>query len=156
MGKTHHYQSTIRWTGNLGSGTSGYRAYERSHTIGVAGKPDILASSDPSFRGDKSRHNPEELFVSSLASCHMLWYLHLCADAGIVVTSYEDHAEGTMEETPDGSGQFTGVVLKPAVTITDASRSEEAKELHHQANRMCFIARSCNFEVTHEPSVIVD
>jgi organic hydroperoxide reductase OsmC/OhrA len=153
MAKTHHYQSIIRWTGNKGTGTSGYRDYERSHTISIDGKPDILTSSDPSFRGDKSRHNPEELFLSSLSSCHMLWFLHLCGDAGIVVTAYEDHAEGTMEENPDGSGQFSEVLLKPAVTITDATRADEAQRLHHKANQMCFIARSVNFKVRHEPTV---
>jgi organic hydroperoxide reductase OsmC/OhrA len=153
MAKTHHYQSIIRWTGNKGTGTSGYRDYERSHTVSIDGKPDILTSSDPSFRGDKSRHNPEELFLSSLSSCHMLWFLHLCSDAGIVVTAYEDHAEGTMEENPDGSGQFSGVLLKPAVTITDATRADEAQKLHHKANQMCFIARSVNFKVRHEPVI---
>ncbi|MEQ8417542.1 MAG: OsmC family protein [Imperialibacter sp.] len=153
MAKTHHYQSTIRWTGNKGTGTSGYRDYERSHTVSIDGKPDILTSSDPSFRGDKSRHNPEELFLSSLSSCHMLWFLHLCSDAGIVVTAYEDHAEGTMEENPDGSGQFSDVLLKPVVTITDATRADETQRLHHKANQMCFIARSVNFPVRHEPVI---
>ncbi|WOK05085.1 OsmC family protein [Imperialibacter roseus] len=153
MAKTHHYQSTVRWTGNKGTGTSGYRDYERSHTVSIDGKPDILTSADPSFRGDKSRHNPEELFLSSLSSCHMLWFLHLCSDAGIVVTDYADNAEGTMVENPDGSGQFSEVVLRPAVTITDAARVDETQRLHHKANEMCFIARSVNFKVRHEPSV---
>ncbi|CAD5295469.1 MULTISPECIES: OsmC family protein [unclassified Imperialibacter] len=153
MAKTHHYQSTIRWTGNKGTGTSGYRDYERSHTVSIDGKPDILTSSDPSFRGDKRRHNPEELFLSSISSCHMLWFLHLCSDAGIVVTDYADNAEGTMVENPDGSGQFSEVVLRPAVTITDATRVDETQRLHHKANEMCFIARSVNFKVRHEPSV---
>ncbi|WP_339792539.1 MAG: OsmC family protein [Imperialibacter sp.] len=153
MAKTHHYQSTVRWTGNKGTGTSGYRDYERSHTVSIDGKPDILTSSDPSFRGDKSRHNPEELFLSSISSCHMLWFLHLCSDAGIVVTEYADNAEGTMVENPDGSGQFSEVVLRPAVTITDAARVDETKRLHHKANEMCFIARSVNFKVRHEPTV---
>ncbi|WP_339813818.1 OsmC family protein [uncultured Imperialibacter sp.] len=153
MAKTHHYQSTVRWTGNKGTGTSGYRDYERSHTVSIDGKPDILTSADPSFRGDKSRHNPEELFLSSLSSCHMLWFLHLCSDAGIVVNEYADNAEGTMVENPDGSGQFSEVVLRPAVTITDAARVDETQRLHHKANEMCFIARSVNFKVRHEPSV---
>lgn len=154
MSKKHHYQSTVVWTGNKGTGTSGYRDYERNHTISVDGKADILASSDPSFRGDKNRHNPEELFLASLSSCHMLWLLHLCSDAGIVVTAYEDQAEGTMQENADGSGQFTSVTLRPRVSIADATRAEEVQQLHHKANEMCFIARSCNFEVRHEPEVV--
>lgn len=153
MNKTHHYNTLVTWTGNKGTGTSGYRDYERSHTISIEGKSDILASSDPSFRGDKSRHNPEELFVSSLSSCHMLWYLHLCADAGIRVIRYEDQASGTMQENPDGSGRFTEVLLKPTVSIDDASKTDLALELHHKAHKMCFIARSCNFPVRHEPVI---
>lgn len=149
--KDHRYNVSLSWTGNKGAGTTGYTAYERSHTIAVNGKPQLLCSSDPSFRGDASRYNPEELFVASLSSCHMLWYLHLCSVAGIVVVEYTDDATGTMNENADGSGQFTHVTLHPKVVITDASRSEEANLLHHKANEMCFIARSCNFPVTHEP-----
>jgi len=151
MNKSHQYRATIVWTGNKGTGTSGYRDYERNHTVSIDGKADILASSDPSFRGDKTRHNPEELFVASLSSCHMLWYLHLCAEGGIVVTAYEDQAEGTMAENADGSGQFTEVVLRPRVTLADPSLAEKAKKLHDNAHHMCFIARSCNFPVRHSP-----
>lgn len=153
MRKAHQYQTALIWTGNTGKGTKSYRDYERSHTISIAGKADILASSDPSFRGDKSRYNPEELLVASLSSCHMLWYLHLCSDAGIIVTSYEDTATGTMEENQDGSGQFTQVVLRPVVVITDSTKAGLARDLHHQAHQMCFISRSCNFPVKHEPVV---
>lgn len=154
--KVHHYKTSLTWTGNTGKGTSGYRDYERSHTISIENKPDIHASSDPSFRGDRTHHNPEELFVASLSSCHMLWYLHLCAEAGIVITSYRDSASGTMNENADGSGQFAEVVLHPAAVINDASKTELAKELHHKAHQMCFIARSCNFPVRHEPVVEVE
>ena len=151
--KSHYYKTSLTWTGNTGQGTSSYRDYERSHIISIENKTDIHASSDPSFRGDGTRHNPEELFVASLSSCHMLWYLHLCSEAGIVVTSYEDRATGTMKENEDGSGQFTEVVLRPVTVISDASKTELAKSLHHKAHQMCFIARSCNFPVRHEPVV---
>lgn len=154
--KSHQYKTSLTWTGNTGKGTSSYRDYERSHTISVENKPDILASSDPSFRGDRTRHNPEELFVASLSSCHMLWYLHLCSEAGIVINSYQDSAIGTMNENADGSGQFTDVVLHPVAVISDASKTELAKKLHHKAHQMCFIARSCNFPVKHEPVVKVE
>jgi organic hydroperoxide reductase OsmC/OhrA len=146
----HHYTTTVRWTGNLGSGTSGYRGYSRDHVISIAGKPDIPGSSDSAFRGDASRYNPEEMLVAALSSCHMLWYLHLCADAGVVVVSYEDAATGIMVESADGSGQFTGVTLAPIVVVADAAMIETARQLHHKAHDMCFIARSVRFGVNVE------
>jgi organic hydroperoxide reductase OsmC/OhrA len=154
MAHVHHYQATTRWTGNRGTGTSAYNAYDRSHEIAVPGKALIQSSSDPAFRGDKTKHNPEELLVMSLSSCHMLWYLHLCAEAGVVVTNYQDDATGEMEENTDGSGQFKAVTLKPRVTVKDAGMVEKATALHHKANQMCFIARSVNFEVKHVPETI--
>src|ERR1700712_2700684 len=103
----HHYQSSLTWTGNKGTGTSNYRSYERSHNIAIENKPLIEGSSDPAFRGDGTKHNPEELLVASLSACHMLSYLHVCAEAGVVVIAYTDDATGTMEETGDGGGHFT-------------------------------------------------
>jgi len=155
MEKQHTYTATITWTGNNGTGTSDYAAYERSHIIQIAGKPDLPASSDTPFRGDGTRHNPEDMLLSALSSCHMLWYLHLCADAGIIVTEYRDEATGTMVQTVNG-GHFTEVTLHPQVTITDASMVEKAKELHDDAHRNCFIANSVNFPVKHEPIVILN
>ena len=156
MTKEHHYQLKTTWTGNRGSGTSAYRAYSRDHEIsGEQKRASIFASSDPAFRGDGSRYNPEELLVASLSACHMLWVLHLCAEAGIVVTAYEDSPVGTMRENQDGSGEFIAVVLHPRMTITDASKIEQARALHHRAHQMCFIARSVNFQVSHEPEMVV-
>lgn len=152
--KTHHYDVQVTWTGNTGSGTRTYQSYERAHEIIVPGKPTIPGSSDPAFRGDKQRWNPEELLVASLSACHKLWYLGLCAQAGIVVTAYEDMAEGTMVEEPDGAGQFTAVTLKPRVTISAESDETKATALHHKAHEMCFIARSMNFPVTTAPVII--
>ena len=152
MAKEHHYSLKISWTGNTGTGTNSYRSYERSHLISAGNKPEILASSDPSFRGDMTKYNPEELLVASLSSCHMLSYLHLCAVAGVIVLDYTDNATGTMAETPDGGGHFTEVTLYPVVTVAEPSMVEKANELHHQANKLCFIANSCNFPVHHQPS----
>lgn len=154
--KHHHYNAAIVWTGNTGSGTSDYRSYTRNHNINIGGKPTITASSDPAFRGDPSRHNPEELLVSALSSCHMLWYLHLCAVNNVVVTAYEDRATGVMEENADGSGQFIGVSLNPIVTVQHAEMVERAYSLHEDATHKCFIARSVNFDVHHKPRVLVD
>ncbi|MFI5153609.1 MAG: OsmC family protein [Chitinophagales bacterium] len=151
MGKQHHYQLTIQWTGNNGTGTSGYRDYERSHSIIAEYKVEILASSDPVFRGDKTKYNPEDLLVASISGCHLLSYLHLCAVNGVVVVDYADHATGTMEETADGGGHFTEITLHPVVTVTDASMIEKANALHEAANKVCFIAASVNFHVHHEP-----
>ena len=150
----HHYQATTRWTGNKGTGTSAYTAYDRSYEMTIPGKTLIQGTSDPAFRGDKSKHNPEDLLVMSLSSCHMLWYLHLCAEAGVIVTEYLDEASGTMTEASDGSGQFTEVTLKPKVTVKNAGMIEQANALHHKANQMCFIARSVKFPVNHKPETI--
>jgi len=154
-GKEHRYTATVEWTGNTGTGTTSYRAYERRHEITApeTQKPAIPGTSDPSFRGDRARWNPEELLVASLSACHQLWYLHLCADAGVIVTAYVDHAEDTMTEEPDGSGRFTRVILRPAVTIAPGSDVERARALHEQAHAMCYIARSVRFPVQHEPEI---
>ena len=155
MTREHHYRITTTWTGNLGTGTSDYRAYSRDHEIKIVGKRAPLAgSSDAAFRGDPARYTPEELLVASLSACHMLWFLHLCADAGIVVTEYEDAASGEMSEHADRSGEFTSVVLRPRAVITDSARIADAMALHTQAHELCFIARSVNFPVRHEPVVV--
>lgn len=156
MDKSHNYNLTIKWIGNTGTGTSNYRAFERSHIIEAENKADIAASSDPSFRGDKTRYNPEQLLVASLSSCHMLWYLHLCSEAGVIVTDYVDHATGNMTETTNGSGYFKEVILNPMVTVKDASMINKANELHHKANEFCFIANSVNFPVLHNPSCVAE
>ncbi len=154
MARNHVYRATVQWIGNRGEGTSSYRSYSRDYEIVADLKAaPIQGSSDPSFRGDGTRYNPEELLVASLSSCHMLWVLHLCADAGIVATDYTDEATGMLVESPDGSGQFTSVTLRPRMTITDPARIEETKALHDRAAQLCFIARSVNFPVRHEPFV---
>jgi organic hydroperoxide reductase OsmC/OhrA len=152
MHKQHNYQVSVNWTGNKGTGTSDYRAYERSHTITAAGKAVVEGTSDPAFRGDKTKYNPEEFLVAALSTCHMLSYLHQCALAGVVVREYSDQATGTMEETPNGGGHFTGVTLHPAVKVKNAAMIEKARELHHKASELCFIAASVNFPVHHHPT----
>lgn len=154
MAVTHHYEVTVRWTDDTGSGTGDFRAYRRDHEVHADGKPAIAGSSDPAFRGDAARWNPEELLVASLAQCHMLWYLHLCAVGGVVVTGYTDTPSGTMAmDAAGGGGEFTEVVLRPAVTVADSSMAAKALELHDQIGALCFIARSVSFPVRHEPTV---
>lgn len=152
----HHYKATIQWTGNKGTGTDHFTNYERSHVIKITNKPDIAGSSDAPFRGDISKHNPEDLLLSSLSTCHMLWFLHLCADAGIIVIDYVDHATGLLVENPEGGGRFTEVILHPIVTVTESSMIEKANELHHKAHEKCFIANSVNFPVKQLPTAKVD
>jgi organic hydroperoxide reductase OsmC/OhrA len=152
MSKEHFYSLTITWTGNHGDGTTSYRSYERSHIISAENKADILASSDQEFRGDKTKYNPEELLVASLSSCHMLWFLHLCADNGVVVMDYFDNPVGTMVETEDGGGQFKEVILRPTVIVEEESMLEKLDELHKKSRELCFIANSVNFPVVHKPT----
>ena len=152
MPKTHRYETTVTWTGNTGSGTIGYRDYERSHVISAAGKPAIPGSSDPAFRGDPASWNPEELLVASLSQCHMLSFLHRCSAAGVVVTGYRDRPIGTMTETADGGGYFTEVVLRPEVSFAEPDDAGRADALHHRAHELCFIANSVNFRVRCEPA----
>jgi organic hydroperoxide reductase OsmC/OhrA len=151
--KQHTYKMKTTWTGNDGQGTSSYKAYRRDHLIDAEGKPPIPGSSDPAFRGDSSRYNPEELLVSALSTCHMLAYLHLCAVNGIVVEEYLDTADGMMRENPDGSGEFTKVVLHPKVKIS-AGDGAKAQSLHDDAHHLCFIARSVNFPVECEATLL--
>lgn len=153
--KEHSYEVHIDWTGNQGDGTKSYKSYKRDFTVICAGKPPVPGSSDPAFRGDRSRYNPEELLVASVSSCHMLWYLHLCAVNGIAVLAYEDHATGKMEEIADGSGAFTSVRLSPRVTISAGDDTQKAEALHHEAHRLCYIARSVSFPVECVPSTVV-
>jgi len=151
----HRYSLTATWTGDRGSGTSGYRDYDRSVTLSIAGKPDLAASSDKPFRGDPSRWNPEDLLLAALAECHLLSYLHACVTAGVVVVAYEDEAAGTMVEDGRGGGAFTEVVLRPRVTVADEAMREAALAAHDQAHAWCFIANSVNFPVRHEPTILV-
>lgn len=152
MSKNHQYKTSVTWTGNKGSGTMDFRSYDRDYIVTVDGKATISGSSDSAFLGDKSKHNPEDLLLASVSSCHMLWYLHLCSKNEIVVIDYQDNAIGTMQENNDGSGKFESVTLYPQVLIANKAHLELANTLHIEANKMCFIANSLNFPVKHQPS----
>jgi organic hydroperoxide reductase OsmC/OhrA len=145
--KTHEYRLHVKWTGNQGEGTKSYQGYSRNHEIHAQGKPILCGSSDPSFRGDFTKYNPEELFLSAISTCHMLWFLHLCSDSGIVVLSYSDLPLGLMEEDGQNGGRFIRVELNPMVTIEETTRIPELKDIHAVASQKCFIANSCNFPI---------
>ena len=151
MVKEHHFNVKTTWTGNKGEGTRDYTAYSRDHIFTIDNKADLLASADPAFLGDGTKHNPEDLLVSSISACHMLWYLHLCASNGITIVDYKDDASGILTVTEKSGGSFTEMTLRPIVIITDQTQIERAIELHKEANKMCFIANSCNFPVHHFP-----
>lgn len=155
MGLEHHYETTVEWLGNRGTGTSGYRDYGRELLLSAEGKHPIEASADRTFHGNADRWNPEELMVAALSQCHMLSYLHVAVLNGVVVTAYTDTATGTMEQTDNGGGRFTSVTLHPVVTVATADMVDAAREAHHDASVKCFIANSVNFEVRHEPRIIV-
>ncbi|MGA2478232.1 MAG: OsmC family protein [Spirochaetia bacterium] len=153
MSAEHLYALHLTWEGNLGAGTSSYRGYGRQWRARVQGKPDLVGTADPAFRGEKDSHNPEDLLVASLSSCHMLTYLALCARNGISVLSYFDDASGVMKTTPDGGGRFESVTLRPAVEIAESGKQPLAMELHEKAHALCFIAASVNFPV-HNAAVV--
>ncbi|HEV2376153.1 MAG TPA: OsmC family protein [Streptosporangiaceae bacterium] len=155
MRRTHTYDVTVTWTGNRGSGTTAYLDYGREHEITANGPPAIPASSDPVFRGERGRWNPEQQLTAALSACHMLWYLHLCSAAGVVVTAYSDDAHGVMAEAAEGGGHFTEVTLRPRVVVASAGMTGKAVSLHAEAAAKCYIANSVNFPVRHEPTVTV-
>lgn len=153
MERLHRYETTVRWTGNLGEGTATYRGYSRDHEIHAQNKSAAIAgSSDPLFRGDRTRYNPEELLVAAASACHMLWVLHLCADAGLVVTAYEDSPLGEQIEHGDGSGEFTRITLRPRIELNDPSRAGELAAIHEKVHEKCAVARSLRCEVTVKPA----
>lgn len=155
MDKQHTYSASLTWTGNAGHGTQTYRSYRRSYSISINNKVTIEGSSDPAFMGNPTLHNPEEMLLMSLSSCHMLWFLHLCSEAGVVVTAYTDNASAVMVEESNGSGRFTGATLRPQVVVAHQHMAQQVSGLHQKANEYCFIANSVNFEVKHVSTTTV-
>lgn len=149
MAQQHDYTARIEWTGNRGTGTSAYRAYDRSWTIATPGKPPIHCSNDPLLGGDPALPNPEDLLLSSLSACHMLWYLHLASEAGIAIRSYRDDPVGVGESTPNGVGRFLRATLKPHIVVPIGTDLTAADAIHHRIHAVCFIARSVNFPIDY-------
>lgn len=149
------YAAALTWTGNTGSGTSHYTAYDRQYQVRIAGKADLVGSADPTFRGDPTRHNPEELFLVAVGACHMLTYLGICARRGVQVLAYQDAVTGTVRLDPAGGGAFEEIVLRPAVTVARADEEPLALQLHDAAHRACLVAASCRVRITCRPSITV-
>lgn len=152
MAKLHDFASSIVWTGNRGEGTRAYKGYDRTWDIALPGKEIIHCSNDPLLGGDPAKMNPEYLLISALSACHMLWYLHLASNTGIVVTDYRDDPIGHGETLPNGAGRFVAAVLRPKISVQEGADLEFAGELHHKVHDFCFIARSVNFPVSYEPT----
>ena len=144
----HAYSALVEWNGNTGTGTATYAGYARSYRVHVSGKRDLELSADPAFRGDPTRHNPEDLFLTAVSACHMLFYLALCARERIPVVAYTDQAEAILRMDASGGGRFEAISLHPRVTIADASQRELAAALHRVAHEQCFIANSCSSPIT--------
>lgn len=153
--REHTYRTRVVWTGDTGTGTSGYRDYDREHEVSADGPPPLVASADPAFLGSADAWNPEQLLLAALSQCHMLTYLALCALNGVTVTGYEDNSGATMTEDGFGGGAFTEAVLRPRVRVTAEPMRERARELHEEAHRRCFIANSVAFPVRYEARIEV-
>lgn len=152
MQQIHNYKLTATWHGNKGTGTSGLKDYDRSHTVTIQGKPELHLTTDNPAVGDKSKWNPEDLLVTAISSCHMLSYLYVCALEGVVITAYTDNATGIMVEHEGGGGRFKEITLNPICEVADENMMEQAIALHHKAHQICYIANSVNFEVKCNPT----
>ena len=150
MAYQHDYTARILWTGDRGQGTSSYKSYDRTWEVQTPGKPVIPCSNDPLLGGDPTLHNPEDLLIASLSACHMLWYLHLACNAGIVVRNYQDNPIGIGESSPSGAGRFIKATLRPQITVQQGTDFEKADSIHSEIHNVCFIARSVNFPITYE------
>ncbi len=153
---SHNYTSFIRWTGNRGQGTFGYKGYDRTWDIAVPGKAVVQCSNDPLLGGDPAKMNPEDLLLSALSACHMLWYLHYAAVSDIVVTGYEDRPVGEAIVEKGGAGRFTAATLHPKITLRAGADLGLAEALHHKIHAVCFIARSVNFPVSYAPEFVIE
>ena len=127
----------------------------KTHRTYIENKEPLIISADKSFKGDKTKHNPEDLFLSALSSCHMMSYMYLCDKNNISLLNYTDEALGTLLVNEDGSGSFNSIVLYPIVTILDKNKIDLALSLHKEANRLCFIANSCKVPIVHKPQILI-
>jgi organic hydroperoxide reductase OsmC/OhrA len=154
MSHEHHFACHLTWTGASKGPTRRYDAYDRTYQIDVEGKPALVGSAAPPFRGNGALHNPEDWLVAALSACHCLSYLAIAARAELVVVAYEDRATGTMAMI-DRRIRFREVILRPRVHVAPGSDLELARSFHHDAHEQCFIANSVNFPVRNEPEILI-
>lgn len=149
MNNLHTFEVDLSWEKKQLQPNSDNKIYTKNHIIKIVGKPELAVSAAKSFKGDPDLYNPEDLLLSSLVSCHMMSYLYVCAQHKIEILSYSDQAKAILETYPNGSGKIIEVILNPVVLLKDASQINNAINLHVEANKLCFIANSCNFPVKH-------
>lgn len=141
------HTAAIRWTRQ--SEDFSYGAYNRGHEWSFDAGITVPASAAPAFLGDEDRVDPEEAFVATVSSCHMLTFLAIASRKRLVVDSYADDAVGTMEQTDEGVLAITNVHLKPVIEFGgDAPAPEAIAKMHQQAHKQCFIANSIRTKVT--------
>ncbi len=157
MSFNHTFKANINWKLGEEDTTTNPRRFSRNHTVTIDKKYEALqVSAAKMFRGEESLYNPEDLLLSALASCHMMSYLYVCSQNQIEVLNYTDNAEAILEVESTGSGKFTKVILNSIVVIKNESQKELALSLHEEANKLCFIANSCNFPITHRAEVLIE
>ncbi|MBU2980759.1 OsmC family protein [Lentibacter algarum] len=155
MSRKHDFEAKVVWTGNTGEGTAHYKAYERTWEVQTEGKPVVKCSNDPLLGGDPTLHNPEDMLIAALSSCHMLWYLHMASDAGVTVLAYEDDPVGHGESEASGAGQFVSADLRPRITVAAGTDLAKADAIHSEIGKVCFIARSVAFPVHHKARYVI-
>lgn len=148
-----HFYARLVWSGGALGPTRSVEGYSREFRAEFEGKPALRGSADPAFHGDPTLYNPEDLLLSSIAACHMLSYLAVCAHAGIGVRSYEDAAAATLARR-DGKIRFVDVLLRPRVVLEPGSEIEKARALHEKAHSICVVVNSVNFPVRHQAEVV--
>ena len=153
MKNQHHFKLLLKWKLNQYQNNN---RISRNHSITINHKPILNVSAAKVFKGDAELYNPEDLLLSSLASCHFMSFLYCCSQHKIEILAYTDQAEAILDVKANGSGKITQVFLNPTFTIGDESQKELAINLHKKANELCFIANSCNFPITHQAICIIN
>lgn len=149
MHKKFHFKVQTQWQ-------KGQLENAKSHVAAIASKVDLQISAAHQFKGDATKHNPEDLLLSALSSCHMMSYFYVCQQHGIDLVDYHDNATGILELRSDLSGGFSRVELNPIVTIATGTDKSLAMDLHKKAHELCFIANSVNFEVVITAVILLE
>jgi organic hydroperoxide reductase OsmC/OhrA len=150
----HRFACRTVWRGEMREPVDP-KSWRRDHTIEMTGKPDLQGSAGAAFFGDASRHNPEDLLVAALSSCHMLSFLSASARGRLRIVAYEDRAEAVLSPQ-GGSFRFTEATLRPRITVAHEKDLPKAREMNELARKICFIANAVNFPVRDEPEFLVE
>lgn len=150
MPQTHRYEAQVRWQGST---AAGYRGYDRTHRVSTPpANHDLTVSADPSFRGDPTVVNPEQLLLAAASSCQLLSFLALAAQAGVDVVDYRDDAEAEMPVT-SGPMRITLVTLRPRILVAPGTDVGRVHDLVGRAHDTCYIANTLTAELHVEPTI---